>query len=169
MIGGGHDNLVEGNLWVDCSKAAVHVDARGRGWAKSYFDGRDKTLARRIEAVNYLRPPYSERYPALAKVLEGDPARPRGNRIAGNLCAGGRWLDLLDGLDARTAGVGENLVLKTAAEAGLVAPAKGDFRLREDSPVWKQLPGLKPIPFEKIGLEPDEYRRELPGQGREKP
>jgi len=169
MIGGGHDNVVENNLWVNCAKAAAHVDARGRGWAKSYFDGRDKTLLSRIKAVNYLQPPYSERYPALARVMEGDPALPKGNRIVDNLCAGGRWLDLLDGLDPKTAGVGENLILKTAAEAGFVAPEKGDFRLKDGAAVFQKLPGFKPIPFEKIGLERDEYRTELPGPGGSKP
>jgi hypothetical protein len=158
MIGGGHDNVVEGNVWVNCAEAAVHVDARGRGWAKSYFDGRDKILFDRIAAVNYQQPPYSRCYPALANVLEGDPALPKGNRIVDNLCAGGRWLKLLDGLEPKAAGVGNNLVVKAAAEAGLAETAKGDFRLRDDSPVWYKLPGFRKIPFEKIGLYQDPFR-----------
>lgn len=39
-------------------------------------------------------------------------------------------------------------------------PAKGDFRLREDSPAWRM--GFKRIPVEKIGLQLDEYRHHLP-------
>ena len=40
--------------------------------------------------------------------------------------------------------------------------AKFDLRLRPDSRVFKDLPGFKPIPFEKIGLYVDEYRKRLP-------
>ena len=41
-------------------------------------------------------------------------------------------------------------------DPGFVDAAKGDFRLRKDSPALKR--GFKPIPFDKIGLVPDEYR-----------
>ena len=40
--------------------------------------------------------------------------------------------------------------------------AKGDFRLKPDAKVFKDLPGFQPIPFDKIGLFVDEYRRRLP-------
>ena len=40
MIGGGRDNRVVGNVFLDCHPA-VHVDARGKGWASFWFDGRD--------------------------------------------------------------------------------------------------------------------------------
>jgi hypothetical protein len=38
--------------------------------------------------------------------------------------------------------------------------SKMDFRLKPESPAWKL--GFKPIPVEKIGLQVDEYRTELP-------
>ena len=41
-------------------------------------------------------------------------------------------------------------------DPGLVAPEKGDFRLRDDSPALNL--GFKPIPFDKIGLYQDAYR-----------
>jgi hypothetical protein len=31
--------------------------------------------------------------------------------------------------------------------------ARGDYRLRRDSPVYKHLPGFEPFPFEKMGLQ----------------
>jgi len=48
-----------------------------------------------------------------------------------------------------------------AAEV-FVGMAKGDFRLKPDAQVFKDLPGFQPIPFDKIGLYVDEYRRKLP-------
>jgi hypothetical protein len=40
--------------------------------------------------------------------------------------------------------------------------ANGNLSLKPDSEVFKKIPGFKPIPFDKIGLLKDEYRRELP-------
>jgi hypothetical protein len=174
MIGSGRDNHVEGNLWIASGKAAVHVDARGRGWAKKMLDGRDTTLFDRLKVVHHDQPPYSERYPKLARMLKDDPSLPQGTRIVNNICVG-QWLDLLDGLKPRDVGLGDNLVLKSVAEAGFVAPDRGDFRLKDNSPVFQKLPGFKPIPFEKIGRFNDEYRADLPAedagnkQGQDKP
>jgi hypothetical protein len=37
-----------------------------------------------------------------------------------------------------------------------------DFRLKKDSPIFTDLPDFQPIPFEKIGLYLDKYRKKLP-------
>jgi hypothetical protein len=57
---------------------------------------------------------------------------------------------------------------------GFVDMAGRDFRLRPDSRIFRDLPGFKPIPFEKMGLFVDEFRLCLPtdeeaGRGRKKP
>jgi hypothetical protein len=39
-------------------------------------------------------------------------------------------------------------------DPGFVDAAKMNFRLRDDSPVYREVPGFKKIPFEKIGLVP---------------
>ena len=39
-------------------------------------------------------------------------------------------------------------------DPGFVDAAKMDFRLPDDSPVYKKVPGFKKIPFETIGLVP---------------
>ena len=45
-------------------------------------------------------------------------------------------------------------------DPGLADPAGGDFRLPADSPAWKA--GFRPIPFDKIGLQVDQFRRLIP-------
>ena len=44
-------------------------------------------------------------------------------------------------------------------DIGFVDEENLDLRLREDSMVYRELPGFKPIPFEKIGLYRDEFRK----------
>lgn len=156
LIGGGRDNTVENNVFVDC-RPAVHVDGRGLGWAKFWFDGRDSTLMDRLNAVNHTQPPYSERYPELVTLLHDEPAVPKGNKVLHNICVGRRWLDLLDGLNDKVIRIQDNLI---EGDPGFIAPEKLNFQLRDDSPAYKL--GFKPIPMEKFGLYRDEYRTTLP-------
>jgi len=145
LIGGGRNNTVENNIFVECAPA-VHVDSRGLGWAKSYFDGRDNTLVERLNAVPYKEPPWSTRYPELLKLYDDEPALAKGNRIVRNICSGGRWLDLLDKLDDKVVYVKDNLV---GEDPLFVDAGHQDFRLKDDSPAYKL--GFKRIPFEEIG------------------
>ena len=62
--------------------------------------------------------------------------------------------------DANLFFAGDNFV--TATDPGFVAAAKGNFALKPDSVVFRKIPGFQPIPFDKIGLFKDEYRRTLP-------
>lgn len=156
MIGGGRDNTVENNVFIDCDPS-LHVDARGLAdWTKSYFDGSNNTLFDRLKAMSHDQPPYSVRYPELVRLLDDEPRAPKGNRIARNVCTGGKWLDL-HGVDAKLLDLADNLVDQDPL---FVDREKCDFRLRGDSPAWKL--GFKPIPVERIGPYLDEYRTKLP-------
>ena len=99
LIGGGRDNTVENNIFLDCVPS-IHVDARGIGWARNYFDTSHPnhlhTLFDRMEAMRYNQPPYSEQYPELVKLYDDEPALPKYNRIIRNISAGGRFIDFLD-------------------------------------------------------------------------
>jgi hypothetical protein len=74
FIGGGRDNLVENNIFVDCSPS-VHVDARGVGWMKDHVQ-EGGTLPKRLEAMPYKQPPWSKKYPTLVNILEDSPGLP---------------------------------------------------------------------------------------------
>jgi hypothetical protein len=60
--------------------------------------------------------------------------------------SGGRWLDLRNDLTTEIVHVADNF---TEGDPGFVDAQNGDFRLREDSPVWRL--GFEPIPLEQIG------------------
>ena len=157
FIGGGRDNTVENNIFVECDPA-VHIDARGVGWADTRIaKGGAWGMYEKLDAVNYRRPPYSTRYPKLFTIATDDPALPKGNVVTRNIAYGGKWLDLQNGLDSlKIVTVRDNCT----DSPGLMNPKGMDFHPRKDSPVWKL--GFKPIPYEKIGLYRDDFRVQAP-------
>lgn len=95
MIGGGRDNTIENNVFIECSPS-VHVDARGTGWASYFFDGSLPYMFTLLKEMNYREPPYRTRYPELLTLDQGNPALPVNNKIIHNVSYGGRWLDIYD-------------------------------------------------------------------------
>ncbi len=95
LVGGGRDNIVKNNVYVECSPS-IHLDARGRGWASYYFDGVHNTLFDRLKEVRGNQPPYTTRYPGLATLPGEDQDLPVNNRFENNLSYGGRWMDIYD-------------------------------------------------------------------------
>ena len=146
MIGGGRDTLVENNLFIDC-RPALQIDERGKGWAARRIaaDRGNWNLYTRLRAMPYKEPPWSERYPKLAPIMEQDPTAAVGNRVVRNVCVGG-WTRFSGGVERRVR-FEDNLV---GEDPRFVDRANGDFRLRPDSPAWKL--GFREIPWEKIGL-----------------
>jgi hypothetical protein len=207
MIGGGRDNTIENNIFVDC-RPSVHVDARGLGWAGYFFDGTQPIMFEQLKEYKYREAPYGTRYPELLTLDEGNPALPKGNKIIRNVSYGGRWLDIYDAnsFDFSIVTMKDNViadslicrrlekgktgwdpyyldidtkdgyVLLTRADKGIQQEFRGnmfvsadpgfvslqglDFRLKDSSPAVAL--GFKPIPFDKIGLEVDRFRRTLP-------
>jgi len=153
FIGGGRDNLVENNIFVDC-KPALHIDARGMGVKFNYGATTHQPL--RLKEMPYQQSPWKEHYPELVNMLDDEPEKPKNNRVVRNICVGGRWDDVAK--QARPLTVLEPNFLE--GDPLFVDAGKHDFRLRPDSPAWRM--GFKPIPIEKIGLYQDPCRASWP-------
>jgi hypothetical protein len=152
FIGGGRDCTVENNIFVDC-RPALHIDARAMGWAGYHVD---TTMTQRLKAMPYTSDLWRKRYPELAGILDDEPAAPKGNLVALNICYGGKW----DGVHKQArpyVKFQDNCLDRDPLFDG--APPQ-TFDLRDDSPVYSV--GFEPIPFEKIGLYVDEHRTQLP-------
>lgn len=152
-IGGGRDNRIENNLFVDC-RPAVHVDSRGLGWAHQWADDWVKEIREKgtLSGIHHDQPPYREQYPQLARILEQEPAAPVGSLIARNVQIGGQW-DEVDSKARPYVTFKDNLL---SADRHFVDAAKENFQLPDDSPAYKL--GFQRIPIEKIGLIKDGTR-----------
>jgi hypothetical protein len=160
FLGGGHDNTVQNNVVIDCD-IGIHFDARGvaRGYATN------DVLRRRLASIDASKQPWGSRYPHLARLATVDAGLPHGNLIAGNAA-----IDCQKPL--RVGGTAEQLADNTIeepltmplAEAGFTDPGRLDFSLPKQSALQARVPDFKAIPFDRIGLRKDTFRKTLPTQ-----
>jgi hypothetical protein len=141
LIGGGRDHVVENNVFIEC-ETPVHFDNRGLRWDHFRKGG---PMYRKLEAVPYRSAPWSTRYPELARILEEIPQAPLGNVLVKNVSYRSGWRD-------------PEKVCREVLDPGFRSAARMDFRLRDDSVVYRKVRGFSRIPFEKIGLSQDEFR-----------
>lgn len=159
LVGGGHDNIIENNIFVE-GEPAIHLDARGVTWAKDYIiKGGSWQMYEKLETVKFNQPPYSTSYPSLAGILErGDPSMQSGNVFKTNISYGGTWKNIAKGVEEYT--MENNHILEEVpshidAENGKLYP--------ENEQILKDM-GFRKIAFDSIGLYIDEYRHSLPGK-----
>ncbi|MFP4056631.1 MAG: right-handed parallel beta-helix repeat-containing protein [Candidatus Brocadiia bacterium] len=155
FIGGGRDNVVENNIFVDC-RPALHIDARGMGWRKKQTDNPKGTLRTRLRAMPIDGELWRRRYPNLPDILDDEPNAPKRNTIVRNICVGGQWEEI-EPKARKYQTIEDNLV---DADPQFVAPEKLDFRLKPTSPAFDL--GFKPIPVDQIGLYEDPRRASWP-------
>lgn len=110
MIGGGRDNLVFGNVFLN-NHPAIRFDMRARGWAKEHFT-RLWGFQSRIKDVPVLESPWRERYPRLYRDIKNnvDLSYAGGNEVTGNVVVGGKWIEYSDGLTQKDLLYRDNLV-----------------------------------------------------------
>lgn len=144
---GGHDNWVRNCIFIDCPRAVGSAPWPAKAW-EEWLQG-DLWQKALLKDVDISRSPYLERYPELRDFMNS-AKMPRHNHASENLVVHCRSLQ--NGNWAVT----NNFVTDT--DPGFRDAAKGDFRLREDSAVFSQIPGFVPIPCGLIGLQTNEFR-----------
>ena len=157
FIGGGRDNVVQNNMFIDC-RPCIYVDARGRSWMSDAATV-DGVLQKKLKEVPFDQPPYSNRYPGLADILKDEPSLPKGNIVTHNVSFGGRWLNMEDAAKPHVT-IKDNLFPKS--NPGFVNAQAMNFTLKDDSILFSTLPEFKKIPFERMGLYGDDFRKILP-------
>ncbi len=152
LLGGGRDNVIRGNIFIDLP-IGIHVDARGPRGITLDKPGSWNLLAK-CEQVGYQSPLWSERYPRLATVLDNNPLMPLGNTIHDNILVGcKRAFALSKGIQEEWLDRENNP--EWSMEDFPFLPTEGStkkFDLSKLPTLWQKTPGFQPIPIDKIGL-----------------
>jgi hypothetical protein len=156
---GGHDIVVKNNIFIEGYGPAYLLKSMWYDFGMDeipYFFGAKGIYTKRLtESVNIKSEPYSTRYPLLKDWLDLLPdgktyvgMRPRRNVFNGNVLVKYDETFRLVGQYAQCE-FGENYI--THADPGFVDAGKMNFTLKDDSAVYREIPGFKRIPFERIG------------------
>ena len=168
MIGGGRDNIVRNNIFIECA-IPVYMDNRGLRWETRWGHFRPGgPMYKPLKEFKHDQPPWSTRYPKLARILDDMPQAPLGNIVERNVSVRSGWSDI-EAVCRKTFSthvnrgylkMGDNFV--TEDDPGFVDADNMNFQLRDDSTVYRAIPGFKKIRFERIGLYKDEHRATWP-------
>ncbi|MCQ2432897.1 MAG: DUF4867 family protein, partial [Clostridia bacterium] len=164
LVGGGRENVVEGNVIIGNGNNPIHYDDRDRegfvhgGWARAATNKPDAPHWKKLASVPFRSSVWAEKYPILAKVItdfyhdpdDPDyPVNPAYSSVQGNVIIDEKErLGHMDDSVYTYSTVKDNLVFADRAAAGWDDAAE---RFSEGSPVFEKLPGFAAIPVEKIG------------------
>ncbi|MBI2421615.1 MAG: right-handed parallel beta-helix repeat-containing protein [Candidatus Hydrogenedentes bacterium] len=153
---GGHGNIVTNNIFIQCSRAMGAAPWSPAMW-QEWLDG-DLWKRRLREEVDITKPPFTERYADLEGFYDS-AKRLRLNHAERNIAyqcgsfSAGNW-NMKD-------------CISLTLDPGFVDVEAGNFALRDDAAILKELPGWTPIPFDQMGLYLDEFRTSLPQRPQE--
>lgn len=161
-IASGPDHTIANNIFVKEEGPVFGMDDRGaaRGYATN------SRLLKAVSEIKPMQPPWSVRFPLMTNLLSSHPELPIRTRFESNVIVmkTGEPFSLKMAKarlsDTNLLFAADNFV--TATNPGFADAARHDYSLRPDSVVFQKIPGFEPIPFKKIGLYIDEYRRTLP-------
>jgi parallel beta-helix repeat protein len=151
LLGGGRDNTIRGNVFIDLPRG-IHVDARGPRGITLDKPG-SWNLKAKCEELEYLSPLWRERYPKLARVLDEEPLLPMGNVMRNNVFVGCKSpFALAKDVTPEWLTRENNPEFPLAEFPFLPAAAAGaTLDLTVLPRVWERVPGFEPIPVERIG------------------
>ena len=166
---GGQDITVRNNIFIDNNYGPA-LQLKSMWWdfgldQWDYFFGPKGVY--RVRLTKYLdikQPPYSIKYPNLVNWMDQKedssyygmyPAR---NLMENNVLYNYEESFRLVGIKAQFEFKNNYLTKK---DPGFIDPEHMNFQLKDNSIVYEKIPGFKKIPFEKIGIYEDEYRRQL--------
>ena len=133
---------------MDCERALGSAPWDEARWRNALKGGEECYFPQKLlQEVDITREPYLTRYPELVNYMDPPPGAKRVNLARLNAfvrcgqTSSGNW-ELAPAAN-----------WSTDRDPGFVNMRKGDYRPRRRAPLFKQLKGFVPIPFERIGLQ----------------
>ncbi len=161
-IASGPDNTIKNNIFIKDQGSVFGMDDRGT--SRKYAT--NPRLINRVLEIQPDKEPWASAHPELIGMLENQPDLPWRTKFVSNLIVSKDPKPSLLKMKPALVGNPEILLekdnLTVSGDPGFVDAAAGNYALKPDSEVFQKIPGFEPIPFEKIGLMVDEYRKTLP-------
>lgn len=144
FIGGGRDNLVSDNTFV-ASSPAFFLDGRGEVWVGPPITSSENTVRAAFDGVPATRPPWSLRYPHLARLLGDRPLAAKRNVFRNNLLVDSEESRVIQGADPSLQTITGNRQV-AMPDSGRATPES----ILQTMPAREYLAGLVPLPADKM-------------------
>ena len=167
----GQDLVISNNIFIDINGPVLQLKSMWWDFASDpgnwkYYFGENGIYRKRLtKSVDIKKPPYSEKYPNLINWINLTPdgktyygMYPERNKFENNILFKCEETFRLVGKNAKFE-FEKNFISHT--DPGFVDYTGKNFKLKENSIVFQEIPGFKQIPFEKIGLYKDEFRKNI--------
>jgi hypothetical protein len=159
---GGHDIIVRNNIFIEGYGPAFLLKSMWYDFGffelPYYFGDKGIYTQRLTRSVDIRTPPYSEHYPGLRDWLDLLPdgktyvgMRPRRNIFDTNVLVKYEETYRLVGKYAQCE-FGDDFMCQN--DPGFIDASRLDFRLKDESVIYRELPRFQRIPFEQIGPRP---------------
>lgn len=152
LLHGGRDNIVKNNLSVECDQAVKAID-----WTyKDYLDDESYSMWQELDKSAYKSELWQNKFAHLYNIKEDEPKEAKYNVVSGNLavdCKSGNtaveiyrnYSEVINNIDTADRGVVEDI-------------ENFNFRLNENTDVFKENNFLINNQYGEMGLYSDEYR-----------
>ncbi len=174
FLNGGRDNILTNNIFIDVDKSVRLSDWGLHRTPYSGYNPDSHCYGTKLNPssfkkvpIVYNKPPYTK-YPNLANILEDEPRWPKYNRIECNLLyrSGLPYLHIMNSIPGNREKIKKDNTLQNNIvvddDPGFTDLKHLNLTAREPSAISKIVPEFTDIPFEKIGLKIDKYRKTLP-------
>jgi parallel beta-helix repeat protein len=167
----GQDLIIRNNIFIDINGPVLQLKSMWWDFASDsgnwkYYFGESGIYRKRLtKSLDIKKPPYSEKYPNLINWIDLTTdgktyygMYPERNKFENNVLFKCEETIRMVGKNAKFE-LGNNLIVHS--DPGFIDYSGKNFKLRENSMVFKEISEFKQIPFEKIGLYEDEFRTSL--------
>ena len=160
LLHGGREHTVSDNLSVNCAKGITAID-----WSyKTQMDAEDFVMWEDLAASPYKTELWQKTFPRLLNVINDQPAEPKYNTLRNNVDLNSYAKGTNASDNYKNYGTYENNI--NSDDLSYVYDAENyDFKVNVNSEVYKNNQNLTPIPYEKMGMYYDKYRKKMPQIG----
>ncbi len=161
-IASGPDHTIKNNIFIKNQGPVFCIDDRGK--ARDYAN--NSRLIKKVLSINPTQPPWSIEFPEMSNLLSSNPELPLRTKFEGNLIYIKKGIAI--GNKMHKEYINDTTLLTTynnyttTSDPGFVNLPKGNLQLKINAPVFKIIPQFPNIPFNKMGLQLDKYRKKMP-------
>ncbi len=164
LMHGGREHTIKDNLSVNCVQGIKVID----WYYKSTLNSETDQMWVDLEDSPYKTELWQQRFPRLINIRNDDPAEVKYNNVSNNVSINNSVVGTYASSNYKNYETHKNIFENNIDSDDLsycYDIENYDFKVNENSDIFKSNKNLTPVPFEKMGMYYDKYRTKMPKLG----